>query len=153
MTVVLAAAVAALFGCGTFLMLQRQLTRVVVGLSLLAHGANLLIVMSKGGPAAATFVGDGSERAMLDPLPQAFVLTAIVIAFGTTSLLLALAYRSWVITHDDEVEDDVEDRLVRLRQEVKEVDALAAADAGHYEHLDDGDGDRAGAVDSGEATR
>jgi multicomponent Na+:H+ antiporter subunit C len=83
--------------------------------------------MSRGGRANPTFIGDSSESSMLDPLPQAFVLTAIVIGFGTTSLLLAIAYRSWVITHDDEVEDDVEDRMVLQRQVDKEVDAFAAA--------------------------
>lgn len=137
MTIVLAAAAAALFGCGTYLLLQRQLTRIVIGLGLLAHGANLLIVMSRGGRSNPTFIGGGDESAMLDPLPQAFVLTAIVIAFGTTSLLLAIAYRSWVITHDDEVEDDLEDRLILQRQEVKEVDALAAAADIDYETLED----------------
>lgn len=139
MTVALAAAVAALFGCGTYLLLQRQLTRIVIGLALLAHGANLLIIMSRGGPAEPTFIGSGDESSLLDPLPQAFVLTAIVIAFGTTSLLLALAYRSWVMTQDDEVEDDIEDRLVALRHEAKEVDALAAAEAhmADYETLED----------------
>ena len=44
--------------------------------------------------------------------PQALALTAIVITFGVTTLLLALAYRSWLLTHDDEVQDDVGDRAV-----------------------------------------
>ena len=43
------------------------------------------------------------------------MLTAIVIGFGTTALLLALAYRSWLLTNDDEVEDDIEDRLIAGR--------------------------------------
>ena len=58
---------------------------------------------------------------MSDPLPQALVLTAIVITLGTTAFLLALAYRSWQLTGHDEVQDDVEDRAIRR---------LAAADAG-----------------------
>ena len=40
------------------------------------------------------------------------MLTAIVISFGVTALLLALAYRSWLLTRDDEVQDDVEDRNI-----------------------------------------
>ena len=47
-----------------------------------------------------------------DPMPQALALTAIVITFGVTTLLLALAYRSWLLTDDDEVQDDVGDRAV-----------------------------------------
>jgi multicomponent Na+:H+ antiporter subunit C len=127
-TVVLAATAAVLFGCGTFLLLQRQLTRVLVGLALLSHGANLLIVLAAGAPAEPTFVGEGRRGTLLDPLPQAFVLTAIVITFGVTSFLLALAYRSWLLTGDDEVQDDVEDRLVARRTEAEDVeDARAAA--------------------------
>jgi multicomponent Na+:H+ antiporter subunit C len=132
-TIVLAAAAAALFGCGTFLLLQRQLTRVLVGLALLSHGANLLIVLSAGGRGAPTFVGDGDGEALLDPLPQAFVLTAIVITFGVTSFLLALAYRSWRLTGDDEVQDDLEDRLIAGRwmsaEELADIEHTAAAEA------------------------
>ena len=56
-----------------------------------------------------------AERAageVTDPLPQALALTAIVISFGITAFLLALAYRSWVLHRDDEVEDDLEDRRI-----------------------------------------
>jgi multicomponent Na+:H+ antiporter subunit C len=132
MTIVLAAAAAALFSCGTYLLLQRQLTRVLIGLGLLSHGANLLLILAAGRRGEPTFVGEGSDNAgLLDPLPQAFVLTAIVIAFGNvTVFLLALAYRSWVLTHDDEVQDDVEDRLVARRtaaaKEVADAEAAAA---------------------------
>ncbi|HZA77118.1 MAG TPA: NADH-quinone oxidoreductase subunit K [Acidimicrobiales bacterium] len=128
MTIVLAAAAASLFGCGTYLLLQRQLTRILIGLALLAHGANLLIVLTAGGRGQPTFIGTGDADGFLDPLPQAFVLTAIVITFGVTGFLLALAYRSWVLTHDDDVQDDVEDRLVARRTEAEDVaDARAAA--------------------------
>ena len=56
-----------------------------------------------------------------DPLPQALVLTAIVISFGVTALLLALAYRSWLLTRDDEVQDDVDDRNVGQDSDDTEV--------------------------------
>jgi multicomponent Na+:H+ antiporter subunit C len=101
---------------------------VIIGLALLAHGANLLIVLSAGSRGEPTFIGSGAAEDFLDPLPQAFVLTAIVITFGVTAFLLALAYRSWVLTHDDEVQDDIEDRLVARRTAAEDVeDALAAA--------------------------
>ena len=130
MTTVLALVAATLFGSGTYLLLQRQLTRILVGLALLSHGANLLILLSAGGRGEPTFVGSADDGSLLDPLPQAFVLTAIVITFGATAFLLALAYRSWVLTHDDEVQDDVEDRLVARRTRAEEVeDAMAALSA------------------------
>lgn len=129
MSTSLAFAAATLFGCGTYLLLQRELTRVVLGLSLLAHGANLLLLLSAGGRGAPTFV-DGDRADLLDPLPQAFILTAIVITFGVTIFLLGLAYRSWVLTEDDEVRDDLEDRRVaRHGGPVEELEDLAALEA------------------------
>jgi multicomponent Na+:H+ antiporter subunit C len=113
-TVLLAATAAALFGIGTYLVLQRKLSRIIIGVALLSHGANLLMVTS-GRAGRPPIVGDGDLGGLADPLPQALVLTAIVIGFGVTVLLLALAYRSWLLTRDDEVQDDVEDELVARR--------------------------------------
>jgi multicomponent Na+:H+ antiporter subunit C len=127
-TLVLSAAAASLFGCGTYLLLQRELTRVLLGLALLAHGANVFILLGAGPRRAPTFVGGDAEGPLLDPLPQAFVLTAIVITFGVTTFLLGLAYRSWVLTRDDEVQDDVEDRRIATTDSRTEEEAdLAGA--------------------------
>lgn len=119
MTIVLAALAAALFGAGTYLLLQRALTRIVIGIALLAHGANLLLLVA-GGRAGrppllsdgALLTGTGGLGGFADPLPQAMALTAIVISFGTVAVLLALAWRSWMLHGDDEVSDDVEDRRI-----------------------------------------
>lgn len=113
MTVTLAVAVGVLFAVGTYMLLQRTLTRVVIGLALMGHGANLLLLLAGGRAGDAPFVGDdGPPAAAADPLPQALALTAIVITFGVTAFLLALAFRSWQHTHDDEVEDDPEDKRI-----------------------------------------
>jgi multicomponent Na+:H+ antiporter subunit C len=107
----LVATAGVLCACGTFLLLGRQLSRIVIGIALLGHGVNVLLVLSGGDGGEPAFAGgDSSEFA--DPLPQAFVLTAIVITFGVIAFLLALAYRSWRLRDDDEVEDDVEDRRI-----------------------------------------
>ena len=111
MNLVLAAAAGALFAIGTYLVIQRKLSRIIIGISLLTHGANVLFILS-GRRGDAPLVGSGRPAAFADPLPQAMALTAIVISFGVTAFLLALAYRSWIITDDDEVEDDVTDRLI-----------------------------------------
>ena len=102
---------AVLFGVGTYLVLQRKLSRMIIGLGLISHGANVVFVTAtrRGDP---PIVGTGDRRSFADPVPQSLVLTAIVISFGVTALLLALAYRSWMLTHDDDVTDDVEDRAV-----------------------------------------
>lgn len=116
MTVLVAALVAVLYGTGVYLLLQRTLTRVILGLALISHGCNLLI-MAAGGPSGlAPLVGlISGDEPVADPLPQALILTAIVITFGLTVFLLALAYRSFQLTNDDEVEDDIEDRRIARR--------------------------------------
>jgi multicomponent Na+:H+ antiporter subunit C len=105
----LAAAAAVLFGLGTYLLLQRKLSRIIIGLGLLTHGANILLITAgkRGNP---PIIGESRPEDLADPLPQALALTAIVITFGVTTLLLALAYRSWLLNGDDEVQDDVADR-------------------------------------------
>lgn len=107
----LAIVVGALYATGTYLLLQRTLTRIVVGLMMLGHGANLVLLAS-GRPGRAPIVGGAGTGSFADPLPQALALTAIVITFGVAAFLLALAYRGWLLHEDDEVEDDIEDRRI-----------------------------------------
>jgi len=125
MSVLLAATAALLFAMGTWLLLQRQLSRIIIGVGLVGHGANLLLITS-GRRGVAPLIGTADESAFADPLPQALVLTGIVITFGVTTFLLALAYRSWLLTKGDEVEDDIEDRIIgrqgALDEEVQDHD-------------------------------
>lgn len=114
MTTTVLAVVAVLYGVGMYLLTQRVLTRVIVGLALVSHGANLLLLVAGGPPGKEPLLRDdfvGAEQ-LSDPLPQALVLTAIVISFGVIAFVLALALRSWALTRNDEVEDDVEDRRI-----------------------------------------
>lgn len=88
-----AIAVGLLVASGVYLILQRGLLRVILGFMLLSHAVNVLIVAA-GGMALRVpplLGGDADTDGMADPLPQAFVLTAIVITFGITVYLLALA--------------------------------------------------------------
>lgn len=130
MTILLAATAAALFGIGTYLVLQRKLSRIIIGIGLLSHGANILMITA-GRRGRAPLIGSTDPDNFADPLPQALALTAIVISFGVTALLLALAYRSWLLTHDDEIRDDVDDRTVARRKsdsaDTEVADAAAAA--------------------------
>ena len=89
MTIVPAATAALLCGCGTYLLLQRQLTRIVIGLALLGHGANLLVLLASGRGGAPTFVGSAPDEQFLDPLPQAFVLQKHVVHRLQQGLLLS----------------------------------------------------------------
>jgi multicomponent Na+:H+ antiporter subunit C len=116
MSTVFALIAGATFGTGTYLVLQRELTRMIIGLVLLSHGAITVLLAATGDPGQPAFLdGRDDPSTFLDPLPQAFALTAIVISFGVTCFLLALAYRGWVLTHDDTVHDDPED--VRVRED------------------------------------
>ena len=128
MSVALAACAAVLFSCGTYLLLQRTLTRVILGIALLGHGTVLLLQVAGGPGGDPPLMGPGvAGDAVVDPLPHALALTAIVITFGVTAFLLALAYRSWALTHDDEVQDDVEDRMVARAIDDELARAAAAA--------------------------
>jgi multicomponent Na+:H+ antiporter subunit C len=122
MSVLLAFASASLFAAGTYLLLQRRLSRIIVGIGLVGHGANILLLTSGGPGGIPPIIGKGDPADFSDPLPQALALTSIVITFGVTAFLLALGYRSWRITHDDIVEDDVEDRFVARRRGDSELD-------------------------------
>jgi len=113
-------AVGVLFAVGFDLLLQRSLIRVVVGFVLLGHGANLALLLAGGAGGRAPLLGGGDDRPAADPLPQAMALTAIVITFGVTAFLLALAYRSVLMQDDDEVRDDLEDRRVGRDREDEE---------------------------------
>ena len=127
MSILLAFAAAVLFGIGTYLLMQRKLSRIIIGLGLISHGANIVFVTTtrRGQP---PILGSGDPADFADPMPQALVLTAIVISFGVTALLLALAYRSWLLTRDDEVQDDIDDRNVGRDSRDDEVADAGAAE-------------------------
>ena len=99
---------AALIGAGVYLVLSRALIRLIVGLSLIGYGANLGILLSgagfeRAGPPLLNLGGPYN-----DPLPQALILTAIVIGFGTTALLLVLSVKAYQATRTESV-------LMRIR--------------------------------------
>jgi len=114
-----------LFAAGVSLLLERSLTRVLMGVLLLGNGVNLLI-LAGGHAGVAPIVGAEPDSRMSDPLPQAMILTAIVITLGMAAFLLTLAYRRWPLLGHDEVQDDVEDRRIMPRAELDERQAAYA---------------------------
>lgn len=103
---VIALLVGALFASGTFLLLRRHPIRLILGLSLLSYGINVLLfsasTMRRGQPPIiedkATFAGDIAQ--FVDPLPQALILTAIVISFGITAFMIVLVNRRNMLVED-----------------------------------------------------
>ncbi|MEL7210560.1 MAG: NADH-quinone oxidoreductase subunit K, partial [Actinomycetota bacterium] len=83
------------------------------------HSA-VLALLTSGGSAGRAPIADGASGAIANPLVQALVLTAIVISFGLTLFLLALARRQQHLTGDDLVEDDLEDRRIARAAEEAE---------------------------------
>lgn len=104
-----------LFGTGVYLLLERSLSRVLVGTLLIGNGANLLLLSAGGEAGGPPLIDSGPVEEMVNPLPQALALTAIVITLGLTAFLLAMAYRSWQLHGHDEVQDDLEDRRIARR--------------------------------------
>ncbi|GAB4073368.1 Na(+)/H(+) antiporter subunit C [Barrientosiimonas marina] len=93
-----------LFAAAIYNLLQKQLLRLVIGSVLLSHGAHLFILtMGKLKRGSPPILSDGVEN-YTDPLPQALILTSIVISFGITSLLLVLAYRTTEENDTDNME-------------------------------------------------
>jgi multicomponent Na+:H+ antiporter subunit C len=103
----------ALYACGIYLILERSLTRVLLGLMLLANATNLLILATGGYAGLAPFFSkDTDPGSYNDPLPQALILTSIVISFAVTAFMLGIIYRTWVLARQDDIQDDIEDRRV-----------------------------------------
>ena len=137
--------VAVLVAAGVSLVLDRSLVRVLLGLLLIGNGVAVLFMVVSGTAGKPAFVGSAAPDEMSDPLPQAMVLTAIVISLATIGFLLALSYRLWQISGTDDVPDDAEDARIQRRAELDEVsetydpsqvstttsDELAAADERH----------------------
>lgn len=102
MSLVLLTVMVVLYAGGVYLLLDRSLTRVLLGFILVGNATNLLLFLSSGDFGLAPLVGTGDATEMSDPLPQALILTAIVITFGVSAFMLALIYRSWRLSRQGE---------------------------------------------------
>lgn len=108
MELLLALTVGILYAAGLYLLLRRSLVKVIVGLALLTNGANLLIFTAAGlvrGRPPLVEAGETVPQApFADPVPQALILTAIVIGFGLQAFAMALAYRVYRETGSEDVD-------------------------------------------------
>lgn len=105
MEILMAFVIGILFMTATYLMLSRSLLRIIIGTGLLSHGAHLLILTMGGLKKGSAPILRDSVEQYADPLPQALILTAIVISFGVTAFFLVLAYRSYQELGTDNVEE------------------------------------------------
>ena len=115
MELVLALLTGGLVAGGVYLMLRRNLVRLLFGLVLISNAINLLIFTSggltRGRPALLPVTPDVAQGAMANPLPQALILTSIVIGFGVLAFALVLAHR----VHESAGSDDID--AIRLDED------------------------------------
>ena len=106
---VLALTIGALFASGVYLMLSRNLIRVLLGFLLAGHAINLLL-LSTSEDGVPPIVGEPTNgEPVADAIPQALILTSIVISLAVSTFLLAMAYRNYKVTQEPEIDDDEED--------------------------------------------
>ncbi len=113
-SLVLIVIMSAMYACAVYLLLERSLTRVLLGFLLAGNATNLLILIMVGEAGVAPIFDESIDPAeYTDPLPQALILTAIVITFAVSAFLLALIYRSWRLANADDFSDDADDLALR----------------------------------------
>lgn len=135
---VLLGLVAVLYSTGVFLLLERSLTRVLLGVLVMANATNVLILTSGGPAGGPPIVGTTPFEDMSDPLPQAMILTAIVITLGVAAFVLALIYRNWVLEQQEDIALDPED--IRVASALTTPDTeLEVAPGEQYDSGDDSD--------------
>lgn len=104
METLLALVVGGLYAAGLYMMLRRSIVKLIIGLGLLGHAANLLIFtvgrLTRGQP---PLIASGVEP-MADPLPQALILTAIVIGFGVQAFAVVLIKRVYQTVGTDDLD-------------------------------------------------
>lgn len=109
METVMAFVVGALFAAAVYLMLRRSLVKLVVGLILLSNAANLLIFtvggLVRGAPPLVPYGLTEPAQTITDPLPQALILTAIVISFGVLAFAVVLIHRAYEVVHADDLDE------------------------------------------------
>jgi multicomponent Na+:H+ antiporter subunit C len=102
----LAIIIGVLFTAGMYLLLSRTLLRVLFGTMLLSHGTLLLLItMGKLKRGVDPIINGSATSAYVDPLPQALILTAIVIGFGVTAFIIVLSFRAYQSLDSDDIDD------------------------------------------------
>lgn len=136
-SIVLVVVMAVMYAAGIYVILERSLTRLLIGFLLVGNATNLLLFIMSGRGGAAPILQDGKvPEGMVDALPQVLILTAIVINFGLAALFLALIYRSWWlaslgtegdIVPDQHADETTEQAEETFRSATEDEEAIQAA--------------------------
>lgn len=103
MEILMAVIIGIIYTVSTYLLLSKSLLRVILGTLTLSHATHLILLTMAGLQRGAPPLLDSGAENFTDPLPQALILTAIVISFGVTSLLLVMAYRTYQAHNTDDL--------------------------------------------------
>jgi multicomponent Na+:H+ antiporter subunit C len=112
---------AVLVGCGVYLLLSRSVIRALIGFLLMSNGVNVLFLVASGPAGEVPILGEGDGGPIADPVPQALVLTAIVITLAMTAFVLALAHRAWQLGGTDLLDDDPESARIHRKAEANDT--------------------------------
>ncbi|WP_107038868.1 Na+/H+ antiporter subunit C [Brumimicrobium mesophilum] len=108
MEILLAIMTGILYAAGIYLILRRSLVKLIIGIVILGNGVNLLIFLMgglvKGNPPLILSEGKALEGLYADPVPQALILTAIVISFGLQSFAIVLIKRAYKVLKTDDID-------------------------------------------------
>jgi len=108
MVILIAIVIGSLFAAGFYSMLRRSIVKLIIGLILISQAINLLILtaggLTRGYPPFIEAGKNSPPSLMADPLPQAFILTAIVISFGVLAFTLVLVYRAYQSVGTDDLD-------------------------------------------------
>lgn len=109
MELVLAILIGILYAAGIYMILRRSLVKLILGIIILGNGANLLIFLlgriTKGQPPIIPGEEKFFETVYADPVPQALILTAIVISFGLQSFAIILIKRAYKVIKTDDLDE------------------------------------------------
>lgn len=109
MELLLVLLIGVLYSAGVYLVLRRSMVRLLLGIMLLGNATNLLIFLfgniTKGKPPIIKADLKVFEDIYADPVPQALILTAIVISFGLTSFAIVLLKRVYALINSDDLDD------------------------------------------------
>ena len=111
MLTILPLVIGALYAMGFYMMLRRSMVKLIIGLALIGHAANLLIFVAasgrglvRGGPPIIAAGASVPAGPIADPVPQALILTAIVIGFGVLAFALVLFHRAYAVIGADDLD-------------------------------------------------
>lgn len=137
--------------CAVYLLLERAVSRILAGFILMGNALNMLMMIVSGSNTKPSFYHDSPLSEQSDPLAQAMALTSIVISLATGAFMIALAYRLFIFSSSEAIEDDEEDTTEKPNMP-SAAEELVDDQDDHYSSPEDPAVDRSFADDDDDPT-